>query len=97
MDEKLMTYFKLRDEAYLREIEELASTFSERELLLVKEAAVMGYVRGKMSGPAGPVPQDSGILREVLGAIIGSPALYPTISGYREENDEEDSDLEEDE
>lgn len=63
-------------------IERLASGFTERELRLIREAAVMGYVQGAMSGPhRTAIPPDAQIVHEVLDGCMTHPDLYPTIAG----------------
>ncbi|MFD0509417.1 hypothetical protein ACFQ0G_53925 [Streptomyces chiangmaiensis] len=55
-------------------------SLTERELRLVKDAAVMGYVRGKMSSRTEPIRKDSAILGEVIDACLAAPDLYPAIN-----------------
>lgn len=70
---------------------------SERERLLVREAAVMGYVRGAYSAnaqaarePIAPpeIPPDSAIVLDVLAACDAHRDLYPTLTGYKFPEDE---------
>jgi hypothetical protein len=50
-----------------------------RERRLVRDAAVMGYVRGNMAGKCGDftIPPDVEILHEVVDACLAFPDLYP--------------------
>jgi len=78
----LAGYFDAMAQQRLEDSARLASTFTERELLLIKEAAVMGYVQGGMGGGHhGNIPHDRDILQEVLLACKQHPDLYPTITG----------------
>jgi hypothetical protein len=55
---------------------------TERERLLVKEAAVMGYVRGTMAPKGEKIPKDGAIVAEVIDACLAMPDLYPTLTAY---------------
>lgn len=52
-----------------------------REGQLVREAAVMGYVRGHIAGKGGMVtiPPDTWVLHHVIECCLSFPDLYPTI------------------
>lgn len=45
----------------------------------VREAAVMGYVRGTLAQPGERVPPDSAVVAEVVDAVLAMPDLYPMI------------------
>jgi hypothetical protein len=60
---------------------------SEREFLLVKEAAVMGWVQGMRHHDL-TFPGDANALITVVDACIAFQDLYPTITNYT--IDEED-------
>jgi hypothetical protein len=85
----LVAYFEARQRARLDEIEEALRTMRPYERRLVREAAVMGYVRGSMSGRTranlgkpreGDIPRDGEILTDVLGACISMPDVYPFVA-----------------
>lgn len=70
---------------------ELWAALSDREKLLVKEAAVMGYVRGAMwAAPSSEltVPRDSVIVAEVVQCCDGMADKYPTIAQYVADEEE---------
>lgn len=80
--EQLVGYFEIRAKQRAEARERLAVGFTERELRLIREAAVMGYVQGVQSGPhRDRIPPDSQILIEVLDACLVHSDLYPTITG----------------
>lgn len=65
---------------------------SPREMRLIKEAAVMGYVEGAWSQGATKkdIPKDTVILQMVIRSCLANSDLYPLISNYR--TDEESGD-----
>jgi hypothetical protein len=75
-------YFDRRAKDRAEAVERLAAGFTERELRLIREAAVMGYVLGGMGGGHhGKIPPDGQIASEVMDACMSHPDLYPTITG----------------
>jgi hypothetical protein len=80
---ELASYLSARDREHAEEITQALDSLTEREQALVREAAVMGYVRGAI-GAGGVlranIPPDTEVLREVVGACLGRPDLYPTIA-----------------
>jgi len=52
--EALAGYLQIRAEQRANDVAQLAASFTPRELLLIKEAAVMGYVQGGMGAPRFP-------------------------------------------
>ena len=63
-----------------------------RERDLVREAAVMGFFQGHRMhdgfNPNTDWPKDSAVLMEVLGGCLADRDLYPTITGYRPDENE---------
>lgn len=55
---------------------------TKREQQLVKEAAVMGYVRGKMAQNT-EIPGDSEVTALVIDCCLGFPDLYPAMRRAR--------------
>ena len=53
------------------------------------DAAVMGYVRGSMHPRGEEIPLNADILADVINACFAFPHLYPTITGYQPELDDE--------
>lgn len=93
----LVEHFAARAATRQREREALLAGMTERERLLVREAAIMGYVRGTMAGEIAvrdglrrtEIPKDSDILHEVLAGCLSFPEIYRTITGWTP--DEEDA------
>lgn len=98
LPESLVRYLAARDAQRADDIESILTALTERERRLVQDAAVMGYVRGKMSGRDEPVPKNGAIigevvdaclthrdaiLREVVGACQSFPDLYAVLTGVR--------------
>ncbi len=54
------------------------ATLTDRELALVTDAAVMGFVCGRQTSGAS-VPKDSAILRQVVDECMTFSALYPAL------------------
>jgi len=78
----IAAYLDTRARQRTEVVDRLASRFTELELRLIREAAVMGYVQGVMSGPhRDKIPPDEQIVREVMDACLSHPDLYPTITG----------------
>ena len=75
-----------RDEKHAQAVNRL----TDRELLLVREAAVMGFVQGTRGGPyrTGEFPKDHEIVRRVLDGMQSFPDLYPTFATLYEETEE---------
>jgi hypothetical protein len=98
LPESLVRYLATRDAQRADEIRSILDALTVREQRLVMDAAVMGYVRGKMSGRAEPVPKNGeiigevvdaclthrdAILREVVGACLSFSDLYVVLAGVR--------------
>jgi hypothetical protein len=84
IDEDLMRYLAGRDELHAREISAALDRLTDRERTLVREAGVMGYVRGMLRVPGGfkvAVPRDSAIVADVVGACIAMNDRFPLIAG----------------
>ncbi|MCX4543820.1 hypothetical protein [Streptomyces sp. NBC_01565] len=89
--EALANYMIKRDKERADRIAAVWAEFTEREQGLIKDAAVMGWVQGSMSTRAGEQwPGDWVAVPTVLGACLGLPHLYPTITGWTQPEDEED-------
>ncbi|MCX5587586.1 hypothetical protein [Streptomyces erythrochromogenes] len=87
----LVGYLAQRDEQRITETLNMLADLSERELRLVKEAAVMGWVQG-MRHADQTIPKDRQILFTVADACRAFPDLYPTITGWTPTVDEDDGD-----
>jgi hypothetical protein len=79
--EALGRYLEARDADRRTAVHAVLQGLTEREARLVREAAVMGYVRGVQCGPhRDQIPHDAEILWEVIDACLAMPDLYPVIS-----------------
>lgn len=98
LPESLVRYLAERDARRARDVESILNALTARERRLVQDAAVMGYVRGKMSGRDAPVPKDGvilgetvdaclahrdAILAEVIDATLAFPDAYVVLTGVR--------------
>lgn len=89
--DRLIRYFEIRERHRADEIAAVLNGLTAREQALVREAAVMGFVRGAMFGAGGQktpeIPRDSRIVAEVVGAVLSFPNLYPTLTGWEPADD----------
>lgn len=84
---ELIRYFADRQQQRADAVNRALATLSPYERRLVREAAVMGYVRGTMAGRADAhqgrmteIPKDSAVLFEVVDACIAMDDLYPFLA-----------------
>jgi hypothetical protein len=86
---ELVQYFAARRQQRADAVNRALDTLRPYERRLVREAAVMGYVRGAMAGRSratlgeprdGDVPPDAAILADVLAACISMSDIYPYIA-----------------
>lgn len=83
----LAGYLNLRHSQRMKAVDDRLERFSDRELGLIREAAVMGYVTGAMCGPyRDGIPSDTKILKEVIDRCMSHPDLYPTLTGRSAED-----------
>lgn len=85
----LISYLATMDRYRARQVDAALRARTPDELILMKEAAVMGYVQGMQAGRDVPIPKDSAILRMVIGACLAMPDLYPAISRTPEDAEEQ--------
>ncbi|MFG3136074.1 hypothetical protein ACGFZA_07605 [Streptomyces sp. NPDC048211] len=78
----LVRYIEKRDAARADAINAFLATTTERERALMKDAAVMGYVRGRTHPQGEKHPKDSAVLAEVIDAAFAFPDLYPAINAH---------------
>lgn len=78
--EALLAYFAQRETARAEAVTAFLAKLTERERRLMREAAVMGYVRGRMHPDSEPHPKDAAVLTEVIDACLAFPDLYPVIA-----------------
>lgn len=78
--EPLLAYFAQREAARADVVLTFLASLTERERRLMREAAVMGFVRGRMHPDSEAHPKDSAVLAEVIDACLALPDLYPVIN-----------------
>lgn len=80
----LVTYLVNRDAARANAVRAFLDDLTDRERGLIRDAAVMGYVRGRMHPEDEPHPKDSrvmaDVLAEVIDACLAMPDLYPAVN-----------------
>ena len=85
LPEGFANYLAARERDRNEQIDRALQEMTLRERTLVKEAAVMGYVRGVMASAPSTrdvqIPPDATVLREVVAACQAMPDLYPYIAG----------------
>lgn len=77
--EALLAYFAQREADRAEAVTAFLDKLTERERRLMREAAVMGYVRGRMHPEGAEHPKDAAVLAEVVDACLAFPDLYPVI------------------
>lgn len=94
MQEGLQKYLAASAKRREDELDQMLGRLSERELALVREAAVMGFVQGAMAeaggatrskmltreSEGGSYPGDTAVMRTVVQNCHSMPDLYPTIA-----------------
>lgn len=81
--ETIVRYLEARDRERDANVQRVLGALNERELELVREAAVMGYIQGTM-GAGAKIPGDFVIVWCVIAACRAHAELYPTISALAE-------------
>lgn len=76
----LVEYLAQRDAQRADAVADVLGSLTDRERALVKDAAVMGYVRGRMRPQSEAHPKDSAVLAEVIDACLAHPDLYPAVA-----------------
>jgi hypothetical protein len=80
----LVTYLVNRDTARANAVRAFLDDLTDRERGLIRDTAVMGYVRGRMHPADEPHPKDSHVVAEVLAEVVDAclamPDLYPGVN-----------------
>lgn len=84
LPEALVSYLAQRDAAHANAVTALLGSLTDRERALIRDTAVMGYVRGRMHPQDEKHPKDSAVLAEVIAACLAFPDLYPAINAVQE-------------
>jgi hypothetical protein len=93
ISESIIRYMAARDAQRGERVNRALNSLSARERALVREAAVMGYVRGAMAhAQKVAVPKDSAVVWEVVDACRAFPDLYPLISSLGDATEGADAD-----
>ena len=79
LDASLLAYFETRQQQRADDRNAVLRGLTKREQQLVREAAVMGYVRGTMA-PDKDIPDDSDVTAFVIDCCLGFPDLYPAMA-----------------
>lgn len=82
MDAQFLTYFEKRQQMHADERGAVLRGLAKREQQLIREAAVMGYVRGTMAHSK-EIPADSDVLALVIDCCLNFPDLYPAMKRAR--------------
>lgn len=82
IDAGLSAYFETRQQMRADDRDAVLRGLTKREQQLVKEAAVMGYVRGTMA-QSKEIPADTDILALVIDCCLGFSDLYPAMTRAR--------------
>jgi hypothetical protein len=75
-----LAYLAKRDAQRADAITGFLASLTDRERALIRDAAVMGYVRGRMHPSSEPHPKDSAVLAEVVDSCLAITDMYPAIS-----------------
>ncbi|MGA4867476.1 hypothetical protein ACPB9J_33115 [Streptomyces lavendulocolor] len=81
----LLAYLEQRDAARADAVRTFLTALTDRERALIRDAAVMGYVRGRMHPAGEEHPKDSAVLVEVVDACLAFPDLYPAVNAVQAE------------
>lgn len=85
----LLAYLEQQDASRANALATKLASYTDWERGLIKDAAVMGYVRGTMHPKGEPHPKDSHVLAEVVGECMAFPDLYPAINTETQPTEEE--------
>lgn len=81
----IVRYVAERDRQRTEQVDQTWTSLTERERALVREAAVMAYVRGVMAAGGTSrdvqIPPDATVVRTVISACQAMPDLYPNLGG----------------
>lgn len=83
---ELLEYMDRRRQAAADRANAILEPLTAREISLVRDAAVMGFVQGMMHGRyETQCPKDADIMADVLHALTGETEGYPVIRGEAHE------------
>lgn len=88
----LVSYLAVRDQQRADDVQRPLDTLTPFERRLIREAAVMAYVRGSIAGRSSAIlkredriPKDSAIVAEVIACCHGMSDLYPLLAAAADE------------
>jgi hypothetical protein len=82
MDAQILAYFEKRQQMHADERAAVLRGLTKREQQIIRESAVMGYVRGTMAHSK-EIPADSDVLALVIDCCLIFPDLYPAMKRAR--------------
>lgn len=79
---EIVAYLQSQEEGRVETANDAMKQLTERERNILREAAVMGWVRGAMAAGGGreSIPKDIAILVEVISCCLSNSDLYPKIA-----------------
>lgn len=83
LPEGYLDYLAARDQQRVETVATMWDNLTEREQLLVKEAAVMGWVQGVRHHDQ-TIPNNRDLVVKVLDAATSFDDLYPTLAALQE-------------
>jgi hypothetical protein len=86
--ESLVAYLTARDRERNEQVDRKWAELTDRERRLVREAAVMGYVRGTFAAGGESVPKDSAVVRHIIACCQTFPDMYPLLGGTADSGEE---------
>lgn len=81
----LVDYILKRDQQYMQDVNDFLASLTQRERLLLKDIAVMGYVQGMRRPKNEKIPTDGAIVCTVVHACFAFSDKYPAVRGQRAE------------
>ncbi|MER6602562.1 hypothetical protein [Streptomyces parvus] len=81
----LVDYLIARDAQRAEAVTQFLGRLTDREHALIRDAAVMGYVQGRLHLRDEDHPKDSAVLRLVIDAALAIPDLYPAVAAIEEQ------------
>lgn len=89
--DEVVRYLASRDRGRANAVLDTLRAMTPREEQLVREAAVMGFARGRLqcvcTDCRARVPSDTDVLLEVVDACLALPDMYPAMARLREAGD----------
>jgi hypothetical protein len=81
---EVVAYIHHAEQQRADQVRATVAAMTPREQALVREIAVMAYVRGRLAGWDSSQPPDSAVLAEAVTGCLHMPDLYPTVNSLTE-------------